>query len=542
MPHISRITRKNIIIFGIVTVLAAVLLVLGTKNSYCRVASALLHCAVIEAWAITVNARIINTRVRRLIEGNAVFLMLLFLLRICRYDFFADWPAVGRLFWYMYHVCFTAAPLMGFWYALNVYRTENEQPHKWSKYLVIPEILMCVVIMTNDSHEFMFRLLSDQAPNDGGYRYGWFYFVTLAWEFGFMIAYMVILVKKCRLFSSKRRWYIPFIPGALGCLGMVIFVIHGGIPEIAGYSLYSLSEAFALIVVGMTEGCIQIGLIPANSDYGEIFSAAHLDAALLDKQDNLAIRAGDILNQEDDENLRVGRQSIHGGYIVWTEDMTVINHLNEELEYAIEMIENENMLIEEENQSLEMRARYETMNRLYDHIADVVKKQLDVLDVLMKQDFQNGTEFRNALRDAVVYGAYIKRRANLEILSEGKEKLPAGELSNAIRESFEYLSLRGTNCLVDLKGDADISTDRIRFAYEMFEEVLEKVLDNVSFFYVNLHARETFSMQLTLERDRKVLSGEWNMMEQKRLGMGITQFVEDGILYIRLLERKGEIQ
>lgn len=540
MPHISRITKKNIILFGLISVLGAILLMFSANNSYLRNASALIHCAVIEAWAITVNGRIIEKSTRRFLTTISVILMILFLLRICRYDLFTGMPKVSRVLWYLNHVGFTLVPMVGVWFGLCMGAKKGDRPLKWAKYLAVVEAFLIVGILTNDLHHGMFLILSENAPNDGGYQQGWLWIVATIWEIALEAVLFYILIRKCRLSSSRKLWYVPSIPAAVGIVSMIFYAVHRGSPRIGTANLYSMSEMYAFSILITLECFIQIGLIPSNSDYGEIFQSSHLNAVLTDAQGHMVIRAGEILSRGDNDNLRICRQDISGGEIIWTEDLTTVNRLSEELEYAVEMIESENMLMEEENHSLEMRAKYETMNRLYDHIAFVLREPLSRLDEMLNREFREEKEFQECLDTCVVLGAYIKRRANLELLSEEKEKLPVGELSHAIKESFEYLTFSGCTGMVDTRGDAEVRAHILWLAYDLFEEVLENMPDTVSEIYVNIHAKEEFSMQLTLENAGSVLPDNWRIEEQKRLGVTIVSFVEEDILYIRLQERKEE--
>ncbi|MCR5674818.1 MAG: hypothetical protein K6G16_03835 [Lachnospiraceae bacterium] len=71
-------------------------------------------------------------------------------------------------------------------------------------------------------------------------------------------------------------------------------------------------------------------------------------------------------------------------------------------------------------------------------------------------------------------GAYIKRRANLELIADERGCLSTTELSLAIRESFEYYALAGMSVGYEETGNAEVPALLVISAYELFERILER--------------------------------------------------------------------
>ena len=151
------------------------------------------------------------------------------------------------------------------------------------------------------------------------------------------------------------------------------------------------------------------GLKPSNSEYTALFRLSHIGAEISDNDGTPLYRS---LNYLQGNNIRRHQMAISGGSVVWTEDMSVICRLNENIQNALDDINEENELIRQENAIREERIRYETQNRLYDSIARRVHTQAETIQTLLCSDGKSEETFQDDLRLAAVMGAYVKRVGN----------------------------------------------------------------------------------------------------------------------------------
>lgn len=158
------------------------------------------------------------------------------------------------------------------------------------------------------------------------------------------------------------------------------------------------------------------------------------------------------------EHLYLRSAPVSGGAVYWTEDHTVIDEVNGDLEEAAERIREENVLIQEENRILEEKAHYETQNRLYNQIAYLTHNRLTRIDELLHETTDGESAFRQNLALSTVLGAYVKRRGNLAILSANRDTLSLWDLLVSIRESMEYLTVYGVECGVYADQTAEVET------------------------------------------------------------------------------------
>jgi hypothetical protein len=146
--------------------------------------------------------------------------------------------------------------------------------------------------------------------------------------------------------------------------------------------------------------------------------------------------------------------------------------LNDEIAKIVDETVAENELIEQENAIAAEKTAYEERNRLYDAIADSLKPEITKLRKLLSEDNHYLSE-RESLIAATVIGAYIKRRANLAILSDKESRIMSTELVLSIRETMEYLELSGTACEVREENPSLVKPEYVLRSYEFFEAVLE---------------------------------------------------------------------
>ena len=504
MPYISRKSRRHILVF-----FAAVLVGLSLNWQPVSHFSTCAYGAILTVWALTVKRRILQTSIRRNLLLGAFLLVLLFFLRICRWELADFFPRIGRLLWYAYYIPFTVTPLCSLCAALCVGREEADRPLRYAKWLWAVCFLLIAVALTNDFHGLMFRFTEVGDFSD----YGAAYYVIVAWGGLLTLAAFVALMRRCQLSRSRRFWFVPVLAAALGSALLLWYYAAGGAPMMGGRKLFNLQEAYAVLFVLFWEACIQIGLIPSNTDYGELFRLSHLNAALLDKDGKAVLCAADYAEQNDSVDDIRRRYAITGGEIVWTEDISAVNRLGEDIADATKTIEQENDLIKEENLVIAEKAQLDEQNRLYDKIAAKVRPQLRQIGAALSDPPDEDEAFCERLMTAAILGAYVKRRANLELLGDKEKNLSSEQLLYAIRESFEYLALAGTDCEAWQNGVTDVPSAFLIAAYDLFEAALEAALPNLGAYYVTMEAKDGFSVTLALSNgDIPLDTAAWQEM------------------------------
>ncbi len=493
------------------------------------------YVTMILIWAVSVRRRIVDEKIRKRILAACFFMVFLFFLRMCKFSYFPEDVYVNEYLWYGYTLPLTAIPVCMFMAAMNVEPVKNRRlVALMEKLLICLNVIIVAVVMTNNYHSFVYRIT---VHPDKEYTHEWFYWVTLFFRIGLSIAGLYVLLRKCSLSAAKKKWYIPVICIAVSCILLTWYLINGGAPRIMGHKLFQLQEAVCIPYIIAFESIIQIGMIPANSGYRHLFDHSAISACIYDNSDQPVLLSGDRPNEPEDEDHRIAREPISGGYITWVEDLSPINRLNREIEEVTEELADENDFIRKENEFRSERISFEERNRLYNRIATAVRTRAVRSDALLTEALNAGPE-EDELRKKIIYasvlGAYIKRMGNLMLLTDGAAFLSSGELCASIRESFEYLTLNGCQCFLNEADRRDINSSAALLAYELFEDTIEDVWLRLHAISVSLEYQDAFQMKITLDAAAEAVSPAWKDKEVPASGCSLSVKYEDETYFICL--------
>ncbi|MBQ9189883.1 MAG: hypothetical protein IJ138_11205, partial [Clostridia bacterium] len=411
---IAKVTKRNIALFTAAFLLCGVFRVLLYRTDFTLCFSSLYCGALTVAWASTVQRRVTNRTLRRLMLWVAVTLLMHFVLQVARHELFTGQVVLQRYLWYSMYLPMTAQPILCFYIAILIYRPESKPLPRFHWLLIAVGILLLLGALTNDLHFWMKSFPSGYMDDDGREKSEWLYYVITAFQFGiYAIAIFTILGKSHRYVPSGYRW-IPFIPLLIGVLYFATYPLDIG-SKLFSTRLYQMGEMLAFCVIATLEVCIQTGMIPVNRGYEKLFSAAPLRAAILDGSGKLVYHTADVVYpfppSEDDQ---IVSHSIHGGSVAYLVDVARARDLNEKLEEVAEQMEARNAYIAEETRIKAERAELEMRNRLYERISILIDPQLNKIERLLNAP--EGCD-RDALCKIAVLKAYVKRRSNLELLA-----------------------------------------------------------------------------------------------------------------------------
>ena len=523
--------------FSPLLILAAVLMVsslLGAvlRAMHLQALSTVIYMAVMLEWCLLLYRRIIYRSIRSRLIAAALLMLALFVLRVCRYEIFFITPALKRYFWYLYYLPITGVPVFALSAALFIGK-EVRFRKKLEGGLLFFWVILNAAILTNDLHQAVF-IPKNSVLDPDTHGYGWLYIVIMGWVGILTLSMFLLLLRRSSIFESKKRWRLPVLTSAV--FVFLIVLNNRFDPHLLGTSVLQLHELFCFWYIALLELYIRNGLIPSNTGYDAILRSSPIPVEIRNHAGETVFQSECALPVED-EDFRLRSAAISGGSVVWTEDLSQINRKNLLLEEAVETIESENILIEQENAARIDRQKYEAMNRLYDKIALAVRPQVLALERLLSEDPAEN-ESVSRLRYATVLGAYIKRYANLMLLSHENDILSSQELLLCVRESMEYLSLSSVTCSVSCSADAPLPASLALLAYEMFETAIEQVYASLTACEARMEINNGFLFCLLLDRPA-VLPEDWKTQELAGMGASISVKTEDDttVLTLTLPER-----
>ena len=450
-----------------------------------------IHLTLLLLWVISLQRRLVNKVVRRLMVTVGALLLFWLMDKIIKWDFTGSviHPLV-RYLWYGFYVGMLYVPTLGVFIIDYLGKPENYRHPKWLNYLLIPPTLMLLTVFTNDLHQKVFVFYNGFINFDLQYGYDWVYYVIMGWFIVTGFYFVLMMLVKSRVPGSKKLQKMPLLIMAFAALFWI------------GYSmrLYNcdLTVTDCLIIALLLESAIQSGLLPSNNRYQQIFDATTVPVQIVDRDyQPHYVSAGALPVPEETmkrteagtvtmENSLLSSAPIHGGRVVWQDDITQLNELKEQLEDTREQLGEENILLQAELDLKQQRAKADEQNRLYDRIAREVEPQLIKADALLHRIETNPEEIRGLIAKVCVLGSYIKRRGNLLLLGEDAKMVPARELEYCIRESLENLRLGQVYTALDSSCEDKLPLEHIVAVYDFYENMVERLLDDITAMMVNL--------------------------------------------------------
>lgn len=529
---LSKKERLSILYLSVTFLLGGFLHVLLRNVDFTDCFSQVYYSCVVLVWGVTVSGRIINSKVRGMLYGILFFMETYFILQICKYRLFFN----NRTVWAYYYIPMLIIPILLYYLSLSINRQENEKTNKCWSIAAVPGAFFVLMILTNNLHMWFLKIdgdIDEIRISTAGILYYlyWVYIGILS------VAVTVVLFRKCQISISKKRVGNLALTYVM-CIGFFLLHITGLGPHINGVDLWNMGEMFTFCIICILEVCINIGLIPANSNYKKIFYRTDIPAVIKDNKGEVVYTtAGAEKSAVPSEDEFIQTQPISGGSVSYTIDLSTVNALNKEIEDVTEQIKVRNNYLKTQNSMKEERARVDARNRVYDRISDIVSPQIAKISGLLEE---KNVDYVQRLKKIAVYNAYIKRRSNMELLHEMEELFPVTEIVTAIAESAEYLKLNDIAVMFRSFAEGKVAADVAILTYEFFEEIAETILEQTKMMSVILNNKEdAFSMRIVLNSVQLPVPENWKQDKMAKNGGKISITKEDGDMILALSFEKG---
>lgn len=456
-----------------------------------------IQISLVIAWCSSVRTRIINKQVRHYLIAVGILLAFWLILRTCKWEFIAqNGTHLGRYLWYSYYIPMVFVPLLGVFIIDHIGKAENYKTPNSLKYMYIPATFLVTAVFTNDLHQLVFSFPNGLENSESDCIYYILYYITMAWFILLGIYFVVMLIKKSRVPGSK---HFQKLPAVILCISIVFWALY--CLHIVGGDLAAID---CIMIIALLESAIQIGLIPSNTNYNELFRNSTVSAQIVDADYQPCMVSGtatplseEVMRSAEAEPVDLGDTILHskaitGGHVLWQDDVKQINDLIEQLRDTQERLGESNELLKAELELKENRARTEEKSRLYDRIAKEVAVQLAKAEELLKLAESEPEQTKSAIAKVSVICAYIKRRGNLLMLGEEDNIIPAIELEYCIRESLDNLRLGDVFTSFDSKCDGTLKLEHAVVAFDFYENIVERLLDDATAMLIHLDCKDGF--------------------------------------------------
>ena len=457
----------------------------------CPFFRSVIYIVLFTAWGISVRRRIIQSQVRRYLTAISVLMVFWVTARTIRYIIAED-PWVLRHLWYLYYMPMLFIPMLAVFVALSLGKPENYRLPNWTKLIYIPTTVLFLLVLTNDLHQLAFVFPADEAVWANVYDHSIVYYLAVGWMILCALTALGAMLIKCRIPHSHRVLILPFVPVLLAMIYGVLDIVQLPLQKaLAG----DITVVLCLLFTATLEICIQCSLIQSNTHYNDLLLSCTLRVQLTDPeyQRLLSSRSAEpiplqIMRQTEtgpvrlDGGLRLSGAPVRGGHVLWTEDVSELLEVLEELQDVKDSLEDNNALLRAEYTLKAREAHIAEQDRLYNIIQRETAPRIKLLAELTDAFETMGDEAqrKQILGKMAVIGAYLKRRSNLIFLADKTPLFQEKELHLTFGESMDNLELCGITCGLLSELEGPVEARQLMKMYDLFEEIVERSIDTMS--------------------------------------------------------------
>lgn len=449
-----------------------------------------IYIGMIAAWGVSVRRRIMHRPIKRYLLLTVLCMLLWVFARTCKNQFFCNIEPWGNRFWYMYYIPMILIPLLGFFIAVHIGKRENWKLQKRYLLLFVPAVLLIAGILTNELHGMAFEIFQN-SNGETDYIRGPLYYAAAVWMLVMFLLCIGVLWYKCRLPHAVKRVWQPLAVVGVGVLYCILYWIDC---SHSGFGFIEMTVAYCAVTAAIWESCIAVGLIPSNTKYRAFFNFSDIGAQIVNENGGRLFfsKTAREISQDTFERLKTETVPVQGGdaalhmkalshgYVIWQEDLSVINRSIHELQRIEKELKDGAELLKEEFTERSQKLRVQEQIRIYNKLSAHTERQLGKIEQLLEQmKTADSSAARRILSEINVLGAYIKRRSNLIFISESQKNIPMEELVRCFEESIENLRVFGADCAFSAADGEALSCEYAMLIYDLFEEVTENVMSSL---------------------------------------------------------------
>ncbi len=477
-----------------------------------------LYLGLFTTWGISLRRRVMQPQTRHFLTSIAGLIVFWLLDRTVKY-FFVTTAAALRCLWYCFYLPMLFIPLFAVFVAASLGKPENYRLPRWTRLLYFVAGGLFLLVLTNDLHQTVFTF--DPALTewrDTGYTYGAAYYIVMGFMVLCALSALAMMIYKCRGSRSRKTIWAPLLFIPLDIVYAVLYAIYiEDHTSLLYYLAGDMTVTNCLLFAGLMESCLQTGLIPTNTGYDALFQVSSVGMRITDEDYRVCYASNAALplsveamrSTENGEHLLDNKtllksHAIHGGRIVWEEDVSDLLRVKTELESIREELQDRNDILRDQYRQDAQRYKLEEQNRLYDLVQRETQPQLRKINALaarLREKPEDTSDRRKLLLRILVLATYVKRRKDMTISADRSRVLSVSRLSSALRESCSNLSLGGiTGNLYLPETETVLPIGTAFVAYDLFEDALELALDTLTYFFVTIAQEDGgLSLRVNLE-------------------------------------------
>ncbi len=457
--------------------------------------SYLLQISILIYWLITVNNRIMKSNVRYYLLSMGGLMIFWFLVRNIKWLTNGYAETVSRFLWYLFYIPILLLPIFCLFTALCLNKDENYWPPPKTYFLFLPSLLLILMVLTNDLHQFVFTFNPNFANWNMDYSYNSGYFLAMAWLMLLIICTIIIIIKNWRLPSSKYKIIYPILVLLIGLIYGILYANSRFVVD----KFIDMTTLFIYINMFFWEAIIQIGLLNSNKYHRRFFMASNLKAQIVNRKGQVIYSgAANMANPFDysllhnytsiktDADTLLNLSQIKGGYISWQQDISQLNSLNRRLNDLNSQLNTNIGFLEEESKIKSKRERLKQQNHIYDLIGQEILPHMEKISLRVKMaEVAQDTAAKQLLKEINVISCYIKRKTNLLLDIDRGKAILSEDILLCYRESFRGLEALGIKCAINYQPSQDFDIYQHMLYYDIVQEFIEKADFKLNLLIIN---------------------------------------------------------
>ena len=424
-------------------------------------------------WQHTITTKIMQKSMRSHLTAQNIVSILYLTVRFVQDAFlYTDIPWM-RFTGYFINIAAVFIPLFGLYSAFYLGKAEDYR---------ISKKCLSMLALTNDLHHFLYYIVPEEPqPNLYFHPYIGTYMIHI-WALS-IIAYQVYVIYQRNGTAKSDPFYRKLVPFYEPILLFLFSIPYAATAYVVRFELVEYSAGLIFIIVLCWQLYILTGLIPVNTQYGEVFRRSTVAMQTLSPSgETIATseNAADItpvilesLKQNQHfsvtEDVIMHLHQIPGGYMVWQTDLSQINQALRELQRLNAELEEEQDLLAQEIRVQSDEAIIQARNGIYDSLSSEVAGQLTLLTKLLSKESLSSDDWNHIC----LIGTYIKRFCNLQLTYQETQTIPMGDLALSLQDMAKCMKNIGIRTSLDFCPISNLGPELILLIMKTLEEILE---------------------------------------------------------------------
>lgn len=402
---------------------------------------------------------------------------------------------MNRYLWYSYYIFMLSMSNFFLFMSTSINDLSDRIVFpRWFKALLLYEMILLLLIFTNDIHQwvFSFDLTSDFWEKN--YSYNWGYYLVY---FSFFLSLFIgIVALSLRVWKSPKRVRI-LMPIVVLILMIIYSILY--IKRVPWAFYGDLSLMTCLFTLSFGETAMRTGLIQLNTKYVTLFDNSSLSMSIVASDGEVAYSSNsgeeippDFMEQvldtrdpliiEMSEDILLHSDPITGGNVVWKEDISEIHELQKKVAESVKRIKRTNEILEKRSMIQAKQEAVHAKAMLHSQLNQEIGDKLSKLDSLaneLKVIEQQGDHqrYERVLAQISLTAIYIKRRCNLLFYVEQKY-MSADAIVTYISEILEFAKHVGIESAPILGLKDELETQSSILLYDFCFSILEFLMNN----------------------------------------------------------------